>query len=113
MADQDFSLCPKDGGSGSHKGEIWPRWMSEPVKLSDLPGWRTGQTNENCYRNECLIGNWNEERYDISRQKMIKRLPSDVILVLRNLIRLHMILPSFQTSEIAFMTIRHKMNGAE
>lgn len=77
MADQDFSLCPKDGGSGSHQGEIWPRWMSEPVKLSDLPGWRTGQTNENCYRNECLIGNWNEERYDISRQKMIKRLPSD------------------------------------
>ena len=40
-------------------------------------GWRT-TTNESGYSHKTLIGNWNEERFDLSKLREAKPLPSDV-----------------------------------
>ncbi|KAM6191133.1 LOW QUALITY PROTEIN: cilia- and flagella-associated protein 68 [Sarcoramphus papa] len=52
--------------------ELWINWDSTS-KFSQY-GWRT--TNENDYSVKILMGNWNEERYDIQRIVQPKPLPS-------------------------------------
>ncbi|XP_048824454.1 UPF0686 protein C11orf1 homolog [Lagopus muta] len=51
-------------------GEVW----TETSKFSQF-GWRC-TTNENDYSHKVLMGNWNEERYDIRNITQPKPLPS-------------------------------------
>lgn len=62
------SLINADG-----HGEVWTDWnnMSKFFQY----GWRCS-TNENSYSNCTLIGNWNQERYDIKNIVKPKPLPS-------------------------------------
>lgn len=57
-------------------GEVWTDW-NNMSKFSQY-GWRC-TTNENSYSNRTLIGNWNQERYDIKNVVQPKPLPSQVI----------------------------------
>ncbi|XP_076431467.1 cilia- and flagella-associated protein 68 isoform X3 [Peromyscus maniculatus bairdii] len=54
-------------------GEVWTDWtnMSKFFQY----GWRCN-TNENSYSNRTLIGNWNQERYDLKNIVKPKPLPS-------------------------------------
>ncbi|KAL8173569.1 UNVERIFIED_CONTAM: hypothetical protein K2H54_009129 [Gekko kuhli] len=54
-------------------GEVWTDWNSTS-KFSQY-GWRC-TTNEDSYSNKTLLGNWNQERYDIQRVLQPKPLPS-------------------------------------
>ncbi|XP_007422668.1 UPF0686 protein C11orf1 homolog isoform X2 [Python bivittatus] len=54
-------------------GEIWTDWNSTSKFFQY--GWRC-TTNEDSYTNKTLLGNWNEERYDIQKRKQLKPLPS-------------------------------------
>ena len=40
-------------------------------------GWQ-GRTNVNTFSSDTLIGNWNEERFDVSRLAQPRALPSQV-----------------------------------
>uniref|UniRef100_A0A8C6A8K8 Cilia and flagella associated protein 68 n=1 Tax=Marmota marmota marmota TaxID=9994 RepID=A0A8C6A8K8_MARMA len=62
------SLINADG-----HGEVWTDWndISEFFQY----GWRCS-TNENSYSNRTLVGNWNQERYDIRNIVQPKPLPS-------------------------------------
>ncbi|ERE77085.1 putative UPF0686 protein C11orf1 like protein [Cricetulus griseus] len=57
-------------------GEVWTDWnnMSKFFQY----GWRC-TTNENSYSHSTLIGNWNQERYDLKNIVKPKPLPSQVI----------------------------------
>ena len=55
--------------------EVWNH-NHDDLKFGQF-GWRC-TNKENSYSNNTLIGNWNEERFDIKRQKEAKRLPSQV-----------------------------------
>ncbi len=55
--------------------EAW-RHDTEDLKMGQF-GWRCNK-QESLYKNHCLIGNWNEERFDINRMKHPKPLPSQV-----------------------------------
>ena len=57
-------------------GEVWTHGHDE-LKFTQF-GWRC-TNKENSYSNETLIGNWNEARFDIQKQKNAKRLPSQVV----------------------------------
>ncbi|XP_017738723.1 PREDICTED: UPF0686 protein C11orf1 homolog isoform X4 [Rhinopithecus bieti] len=54
-------------------GEVWTDWnnMSKFFQY----GWRC-TTNENAYSNRTLMGNWNQERYDLRNIVQPKPLPS-------------------------------------
>lgn len=54
-------------------GEVWTHGHDD-LKFTQF-GWRC-TNKENSYSNETLIGNWNESRFDIEKQKNAKRLPS-------------------------------------
>ncbi|XP_069894524.1 cilia- and flagella-associated protein 68 isoform X1 [Dipodomys merriami] len=54
-------------------GEIWTDW-NNMSKFSQY-GWRC-TTNENSYSNRTLMGNWNQERYDLKNIVMPKPLLS-------------------------------------
>eukprot|EP00074_Homo_sapiens_P079557 XP_011541260.1 UPF0686 protein C11orf1 isoform X2 [Homo sapiens] len=62
------SLVNADG-----HGEVWTDWnnMSKFFQY----GWRC-TTNENTYSNRTLMGNWNQERYDLRNIVQPKPLPS-------------------------------------
>uniref|UniRef100_A0A8C3TJC7 Chromosome 11 open reading frame 1 n=1 Tax=Chelydra serpentina TaxID=8475 RepID=A0A8C3TJC7_CHESE len=53
--------------------EVWTDWNSTS-KFSQY-GWRC-TTNEDAYSNKTLMGNWNQERYDIRKIAQPKPLPS-------------------------------------
>uniref|UniRef100_A0A8D0EPE6 Uncharacterized protein n=1 Tax=Strix occidentalis caurina TaxID=311401 RepID=A0A8D0EPE6_STROC len=56
-------------------GELWMVWDTTS-KLHQY-GCRC-TTNENDYSTKTVMGNWNEERYDIQRIVQLKPLPSQV-----------------------------------
>lgn len=53
--------------------EEWTHTTDE--KKFQQYGWRT-TTKEDCYRPNTLVGNWNEERFDISKVRVPDTLPS-------------------------------------
>ncbi|XP_030189781.1 UPF0686 protein C11orf1 homolog isoform X2 [Lynx canadensis] len=53
--------------------EVWTDWNS--MSKFFQYGWRC-TTNENTYSNRTLIGNWNQERYDLRNIVQPKPLPS-------------------------------------
>lgn len=53
----------------SGQAELW----GKGEKPSDQFGWRTHTTE---YSSDTLIGNWNEERFDVSKLAQSKCLPS-------------------------------------
>ncbi|XP_062995500.1 cilia- and flagella-associated protein 68 [Elgaria multicarinata webbii] len=57
----------------SGHGEVWTDWNSTSKFFQY--GWRC-TTNEDSYTNKTLLGNWNEERYDIRKVLQPKPLPS-------------------------------------
>jgi len=68
-------MCNFLSGSLKHAtghGEVW----TETSKFSQY-GWRC-TTNEDNYSHKVLMGNWNEERYDIQNIAQPKPLPSQV-----------------------------------
>ncbi|PIK47098.1 putative UPF0686 protein C11orf1-like [Apostichopus japonicus] len=54
-------------------GEEWTHTTDEQ-KFQQY-GWRT-TTKEDCYSPVTLVGNWNEEKFDISKVRVPPRLPS-------------------------------------
>uniref|UniRef100_A0ACB8EY46 Uncharacterized protein n=1 Tax=Sphaerodactylus townsendi TaxID=933632 RepID=A0ACB8EY46_9SAUR len=62
------SSLPADG-----HGEVWEDWNSSSKFFQY--GWRC-TTNEDSFSNKTLLGNWNQERYDIRRVLQPKPLPS-------------------------------------
>ena len=52
-------------------------WDDTDKKKFDQFGWRT-RTNESAFSSDTLIGNWNEERFDVSRLAQPRCLPSQV-----------------------------------
>lgn len=64
------SLINADGHA-----EVWTDW-NDMSKFSQY-GWRC-TTNENAYSNRTLMGNWNQERYDLRNIVQPKPLPSQV-----------------------------------
>ena len=59
----------------SGAGEVWTH-TSDDFKLTQF-GWRCTNT-ESSYKTDTLIGNWNEERYDLEKRKVAECLPSQV-----------------------------------
>ena len=59
-------------------GEVWTHSHDE-LKFTQF-GWRS-TTKESSYSNNTLIGNWNEEKFDINCQNKAKRLPSQVCII--------------------------------
>ena len=55
-------------------GEVWDH--TDRNKFRQF-GWRC-TTNENAYSNDTLIGNWNEQRFDIHRMFQPQPMPSGV-----------------------------------
>lgn len=55
-------------------GEVWDH--TDEKKLQQF-GWRCTNT-ESSYNTNTLIGNWNEQRFDINRISKPKPLPSQV-----------------------------------
>uniref|UniRef100_A0A673U280 Chromosome 11 open reading frame 1 n=1 Tax=Suricata suricatta TaxID=37032 RepID=A0A673U280_SURSU len=53
--------------------EVWTDWNS--VSKFFQYGWRC-TTNENAYSNRTLMGNWNQERFDLRNIVQPKPLPS-------------------------------------
>ena len=53
-------------------GEVYD--VPDKTKFAQF-GWRC-LTNESAYKSGTLIGNWNEERYDVSHSSKIQPLPS-------------------------------------
>ncbi|XP_077915126.1 cilia- and flagella-associated protein 68 isoform X3 [Halichoerus grypus] len=62
------SLINADGHA-----EVWTDW-NDMSKFFQY-GWRC-TTNENAYSNRTLMGNWNQERYDLRNIVQPKPLPS-------------------------------------
>lgn len=60
--------------AASGNGEIYD--ISDANKFLQF-GWRCS-TNESGYKTDTLIGNWNEERYDIRYLSKEKPIPSQV-----------------------------------
>ncbi|XP_074191608.1 cilia- and flagella-associated protein 68 isoform X3 [Rhinolophus sinicus] len=65
------SLINADGHA-----EVWTDW-NDMSKFFQY-GWRC-TTNENAYSNRTLMGNWNQERYDLRNIVQPKPLPSQDI----------------------------------
>ena len=68
--------------TASGHGETWDHTDANKFKQF---GWRC-TTNETEYSHDTLIGNWNEERYDVKTMAKNKPLPSQVGLNLRLLL---------------------------
>uniref|UniRef100_A0A2K5RJM2 Cilia and flagella associated protein 68 n=1 Tax=Cebus imitator TaxID=2715852 RepID=A0A2K5RJM2_CEBIM len=68
------SLINADG-----HGEVWTDWNS--MSKFFQYGWRC-TTNENTYSNRTLMGNWNQERYDLRNVVQPKPLPSQLNWIL-------------------------------
>ena len=64
------SLINADGHA-----EVWTDW-NDMSKFFQY-GWRCN-TNEDAYSNRTLMGNWNQERYDLKNIVQPKPLPSQV-----------------------------------
>ena len=62
----------------SGQAEIWDD--TDKKKFQQF-GWRT-TTNESAYSHKTLIGNWNEERFDVSKLVEAKPLPSQVSITI-------------------------------
>lgn len=58
-------------------GEVWVDMRPE-TKFKQY-GWRC-TTKEDSYSNRTLIGNWNQERYDLCKLEERKPLPSQVVM---------------------------------
>ncbi|XP_071806355.1 cilia- and flagella-associated protein 68-like [Asterias amurensis] len=71
MAEDEVAFRSMVRASGL--GEVWQH-TSDDTKFKQY-GWRT-TTKEDCYSPQTLVGNWNEERFDIERVRVPKRLPS-------------------------------------
>jgi hypothetical protein len=71
MASEEVAFRSMVRASGL--GEVWQH-TSDETKFKQY-GWRT-TTKEDCYSPQTLVGNWNEERFDIERIRVPKRLPS-------------------------------------
>ena len=56
----------------SGQAEVWDD--TDKKKFNQF-GWRSW-TNESAYSSDTLIGNWNEERFDVSKLARSKCLPS-------------------------------------
>ena len=59
-------------------GELWDH--TDEKKFQQF-GWRCTNT-ESSYNTSTLIGNWNEQRFDINRISKPKPVPSQVVLQL-------------------------------
>jgi len=59
-------------------GEIWTH--SQDTNKFNQFGWRC-TNKENSFANNTLVGNWNEERFDVTKLKEAKRIPSQVCRV--------------------------------
>ena len=59
-------------------GELWDH--TDEKKFQQF-GWRCTNT-ESSYNTSTLIGNWNEQRFDINRISKPKPIPSQVVLQL-------------------------------
>lgn len=59
-------------------GEVWDH--TDEKKLQQF-GWRCTNT-ESSYNTSTLIGNWNEQRFDINRISKPKPIPSQVRYIL-------------------------------
>ncbi|XP_066920058.1 cilia- and flagella-associated protein 68-like [Clytia hemisphaerica] len=66
------ALLPFTNLSASSNGEIYD--ITDAKKFVEF-GWRCS-TNESGFKSETLIGNWNEERYDIKYLAKKKPIPS-------------------------------------
>ncbi|XP_063292100.1 cilia- and flagella-associated protein 68 [Pelobates fuscus] len=62
------SLINSDG-----HGEVW--MDIDPSSKFKQYGWRC-TTNEDSYSNKTLLGNWNQDRYDLCKLKERKPMPS-------------------------------------
>uniref|UniRef100_A0A8C5MV40 Uncharacterized protein n=1 Tax=Leptobrachium leishanense TaxID=445787 RepID=A0A8C5MV40_9ANUR len=72
----DRTACTTGSGSLLHAdghGEVWVD--SGPGSKFKQYGWRC-TTKEDSYSNRTLIGNWNQDRYDLSILKERKPMPS-------------------------------------
>lgn len=58
-------------------GEVWVDFGPN-AKLKQY-GWRC-TTKEDSYSNKTLLGNWNQERYDLRKLEERKPLPSQVLM---------------------------------
>ena len=58
----------------SGQAELWDRGAGRGKKSSDQLGWCRTHTTE--YSSDTLIGNWNEERFDVTKLAQSKCLPS-------------------------------------
>ncbi|XP_069115861.1 cilia- and flagella-associated protein 68-like [Argopecten irradians] len=54
-------------------GEVWTH--THDIEKFDQFGWRC-TNKENSFANSTLVGNWNEERFDVDKVKEAKALPS-------------------------------------
>ena len=59
-------------------GEVWTH-THDQLKFTQF-GWRC-TNKENSYSKDTLVGNWNEQRFDLEKQKNAKPLPSQVKLL--------------------------------
>ena len=75
MADEEVAFRSQIRASGL--GEVWTH-ITDAEKFKQY-GWRT-TTKEDCYSPNTLVGNWCEDRFDIERTRVPKRLPSQVSL---------------------------------
>ena len=58
-------------------------WDDTDVNKFEQFGWRS-TTNESSYSSGTLVGNWNEERFDVKELSNAKPLPSQVNLTVNN-----------------------------
>ena len=58
----------------SGQAELWDRGAGGGKKSGDQLGWCRTHTTE--YSSDTLIGNWNEERFDVTKLAQSKCLPS-------------------------------------
>lgn len=78
IATPNVAMSFKPGFRGFSKvsgyAEIWDETDTKKLEQS---GWRTG-TNESAYSTDTLIGNWNEQRFDVTYISKRRSLPSQV-----------------------------------
>lgn len=68
---EQVPFCSQIRASGL--AEVWTH-NADHQKFGQF-GWRC-TNKENSYSNDTLVGNWNEQRFDLSRQRQAKPLPS-------------------------------------
>ena len=73
------SQKPKFTGFSQASGQATLLSEISPEKLNTF-GWKV-TTNEESYSSDTLIGNWNEERFDVKNLKRNQPLPSQVRII--------------------------------